>query len=123
MDRKEFERVAGEVVDSLPEMFQRTMDNVHIVVEDVPEPGRKLPGGVRKGSILLGLYEGVPLHRRDTSYGMYPVVPDKITLYQTNIEEICTTDQEIRAKIREVLIHEIGHYYGMSEAEIRRAGY
>jgi predicted Zn-dependent protease with MMP-like domain len=73
--------------------------------------------------MLLGLYEGIPLTRRGVDYGMYPVVPDRITLFKQNIEIIARDEQELRAKIREVLIHEIGHYYGMSETEIRRAGY
>jgi predicted Zn-dependent protease with MMP-like domain len=120
MDRKEFERVAQEAFDALPEKFRETIENVHIVVEDLPGPAT---AGRRSGTLLLGLYEGIPLSRRGTSYGMYPSVPDKITLYQKNIETVAATDQELRACIRDVLIHEIGHYFGMSESEIRRAGY
>jgi predicted Zn-dependent protease with MMP-like domain len=99
------------------------MDNVHIVVEELPAmhlPGRR---GIRSGGLLLGLYEGIPLTRRGAEYGMYPVVPDRITLFRQNIEAVSRNDRELRARIRETLIHEIGHYYGMSESEIRRAGY
>ena len=123
MDREGFEKVVEEVFDSLPPRFHATIDNVHIVVEDQPEARSNARRGIRSGGMLLGLYEGIPLTRRGVDYGMYPVVPDRITLFKHNIEAVAHNDEELRAKIREVLIHEIGHYYGMSETEIRRAGY
>ena len=73
--------------------------------------------------MLLGLYEGIPLNKRGSSYGVYPAVPDKITLYKQNIEQVARTDAGLRAKIRDVLIHEIAHYFGMNEEEVRQAGY
>ena len=123
MDYDEFERVAQAEFDHLPEKFRSAIDNVRIVVaEDAP---RTL--SIRKGysprGVLLGLYEGIPLTRRGTGYGMYPVTPDTITLFQRSIESVSRTDQEVRALIRDTLIHEIGHYFGMSEREIRDAGY
>lgn len=123
MDRELFEKVVEEVFDSLPAQFHATIDNVHIVVEDLPDVRVNARKGIRSGGMLLGLYEGIPLTRRGVDYGMYPVVPDRITLFRKNIEAIARDDHELRAKVREVLIHEIGHYYGMSETEIRRAGY
>ena len=123
MNRDEFEKVVQEVFDSLPERFHETMDNVHIVVEEVPPVRFSSRKGIRSGGLLLGLYEGIPLTRRGVDYGMYPVVPDRITLFRQNIEAVARDDQDLRARIRETLIHEIGHYYGMSESEIRRAGY
>ncbi|RPH31654.1 metallopeptidase family protein [bacterium] len=123
MDRDGFEKVVQEVFDSLPAQFHATMDNVHIVVEELPHARTSARKGIRSGGVLLGLYEGIPLTRRGVDYGMYPVVPDRITLFRQNIEAVSRDEQELRAKIREVLIHEIGHYYGMSETEIRRAGY
>ena len=74
MDREEFERVAQEVFDALPAPFRGAVDNVRIVVGE--RPGRATGGGYRPGTLLLGLYEGVPLTKRDSSYGAYPVVPD-----------------------------------------------
>jgi predicted Zn-dependent protease with MMP-like domain len=123
MDREEFEKVVQEVFDSLPPKFHATIENVYIVVEELPDSRSNARKGIRSGGILLGLYEGIPLTKRGLDYGMYPVVPDRITLFRRNIEAIARDDQELRAKIRDVLIHEIGHYYGMSESEIRRAGY
>lgn len=99
------------------------MENVHIVVEETDLGGARRRAGIRGGSFLLGLYEGVPLTRRGTGYGMYPILPDKITLFKQNIERVARTPEEIRLQIREVLIHEIAHHFGMDEKQIRDAGY
>ncbi|MBP1647337.1 MAG: metallopeptidase family protein [Bacteroidetes bacterium] len=123
MDRDEFEKVVQEVFDSLPPQFHATIDNVHIVVEELPASRSNSRKGIRSGGMLLGLYEGIPLTKRGVDYGMYPVVPDRITLFRQNIQAVSRDDHDLRATIRETLIHEIGHYYGMSETEIRRAGY
>jgi len=77
--------------------------------------------GIGPGSTLFGLYTGVPLTKRTTSYGM--VLPDKITLYRRSIEEGCRTEQEIQTQIRFTLLHEIGHHFGLSEDDLQEAGY
>lgn len=119
----EFERAAQEAFESLPEPLRERVENVHIVVEERPsiETLRRL--GSSRSTLLLGLYEGIPLTKRGMWYGMYPVVPDKITLYRKNIEAVVRSQDELRHKIRDVLIHEIAHYYGMDEDEVRNAGY
>ena len=123
MLREEFEHVMQEVFDTLPEKFRTTFENVRIVVEDVPVETTRRRFSTRGGSMLLGLYEGIPLNKRGADYGVYPVVPDTITLFQKNIEAVSRSEEEVRGRIREVLIHEIGHYFGMTDAEIRKAGY
>jgi len=123
MERAEFERIAQEAFDSLPHELQRKIENVRIVIEDVPAAETLRKSKLSSDAMLLGLYEGIPLDRRGEHYGMYPVVPDTITLYQKNIESVVYSDAEIRQKIREVLVHEIAHYFGMTEQEIRKAGY
>lgn len=122
MDRDKFEEIAERAFHALPKKFRERIENVEIVVED--EPSSDLSSryrGVRKNELLLGLYHGVPLSKRGTGYGMAPTLPDRITLYQKNIERICRTEEEVEEKIYEVLFHEIGHYFGMSEKEIRDA--
>lgn len=120
MTREYFEEIAQHAFDSLPEAFRGRVENVQIVVEDYPSSDAL--DRTRAGKYnLLGLYQGVPLPHRGTSYGMYPVGPDKITLYQKNIERVCQTDAEIEHRIVEVLFHEIGHYFGMNEEQIREA--
>lgn len=114
MDRAQFEDIAEEAYNHLPALFKKKIENVEVVVEDAPAPSGKK-------SMLLGLYHGVPLTKRGTWYGMSPVLPDRISLYQNNIESVCASDEEIRAKVYEVLCHEIGHYFGMDETQIRKA--
>lgn len=123
MELEEFERLAQEAFDSLPKELQERVENVHIVVEE--QPGMDTVRKMRLPSpgSLLGLYEGIPLTRRDSNYGVFPVVPDKITLYRKNIARVAGTDDRIRVTIRDVLIHEIAHHYGMDEDQIRDAGY
>jgi predicted Zn-dependent protease with MMP-like domain len=117
MDREEFEKIVEEEYEALPVRFRATMDNIRIIVEDSPPQGR------RGGGMLLGEYRGIPRSKRGADYGMYPVVPDTITLFKENLEALAAVEPDLRRHIRETLIHEIGHYFGMSEAEIRRAGY
>jgi len=118
--RELFEEIAQRAYDSLPAFFKRKIENVQIVVEDYPSEDA-LSRSKASRSNLLGLYQGVPLPHRGTSYGMYPVAPDKITLYQKNIERVCRDEQEIERRIVEVLFHELGHYFGMDEQAVRRA--
>ena len=70
---------------------------------------------------MIGLYSGIPYTHRNTWYA--GTVPDRIILFQSNIEAICRSKEELTAKIREVVIHEIAHYFGMTDKEIREAGY
>jgi len=123
MTRKEFEDLVQEAFDGLPEHFRQQIENVRIIVDDVETPQTRRNVGIRAGSMLLGLYEGVPLNRRGEGYGMYPVVPDTITLFQRNIEYVARGEADLRRRVKEVLIHELAHYFGMDEEEIRKAGY
>ena len=123
MTREEFEHVVAESFEILPEKFKEAVENVGIVVEDQPDDDIVRSMRLPSRRSLLGLYQGVPLTKRGTWYGMSPTVPDKISLYQENIELECRNPATLKEKIAEVLIHELGHYFGMSEKEIRKAGY
>jgi predicted Zn-dependent protease with MMP-like domain len=120
--QEEFEEIAHQEFGRLPAAFRDRLENVHILVEENDLKRQRRRQGERS-SMLLGLYEGVPLSRRGTDYGVYPVVPDRITLFQENIELTVASVEELRERIREVMIHEIAHHFGMSEKEIRDAGY
>jgi predicted Zn-dependent protease with MMP-like domain len=120
MTREKFENIAEEVFEGLPKLFGDKIDNVHITVEDYPSDDVMHKTHVSK-TTLLGLYQGIPLTHRGTWYGTNPTTPDKISLYQANIEAVCQNDEEVSDRIREVLLHELGHYFGMSESEIRNA--
>ncbi len=123
MSREEFEKIVEEAFELLPQKFKSAIENVGILVEDYPDDELTRKVGLSSRRHLLGLYQGVPLQKRGSWYGMSPTLPDKISLYQKNIEQSCRSDQEIKEKIAEVLVHEIGHYFGMTEEEIRAAGF
>lgn len=123
MTRQEFESIVERSFERLPEQFKNAIDNVGVFVEDYPDIEIVQKMKLRSKHHLLGLYQGVPLPFRGSWYGATPVTPDKISLYQKNIEAESTSVAEVEKKIIEVLIHEIGHYFGMSEEELRAAGY
>jgi predicted Zn-dependent protease with MMP-like domain len=116
MTRERFQQLVEEAIDSIPRRFAEAIVNVAIVVED--RPSQELLDEMEMGpdDVLLGLYQGIPLPDRQ-SYGN--ALPDKITLYQREIEDDCGGDEdEIIVAIGETLIHELGHYFGLSEDEI-----
>ncbi len=123
MDTERFHQLAENALELLPEHFQELITNAVIVVEDYPDNEIVTSMNLPSRRHLLGLYQGIPLTRRNTSYGMVPVTPDKITLFQKNIESVCRTESEVQGKVLEVLIHEIAHHFGMNEEEVRAAGY
>ncbi len=92
------------------------MKNVDVVIEDRASQELLSELGLRSPSELLGLYQGVPLDRRGFYYGN--VLPDKITLFQIPIELMCKTKEEVEEKVKEVVIHEVGHYFGLDEERL-----
>jgi predicted Zn-dependent protease with MMP-like domain len=123
MNQEAFEEIVQSTFDLLPEKFRDAVDNVAILVEDYPSDDLVARMNLPSRHHLLGLYTGVPLPLRGTFYGSSPVVPDRIFLYRKNIEAAARTEAGLRDKIHEVLVHEIGHYLGMNEQEIRAAGF
>lgn len=121
MTHDEFYAVVLTTFESLPEQFQEVIENLGITVEEFPTPEIVQQMKLRSKRDLLGLYQGTPLPARGSWYGMSPVAPDAIYLYKENIER--EGRGRLEELIREVLLHEIGHYFGMSEEEIRAAGY
>lgn len=116
MDRQEFERVAGEVLDTLPVEFRKRIRNVAILVEDFPAGQQQPePGGPTR--LLLGLFHGTPRTRK--SFFDLPTGPDYVVLYKGNIEAVCSSEAEIREQIRRTVIHELGHYFGMDEEQLK----
>ena len=121
--REEFEQIVEEALEKLPQLFQSSLQNIGITVEDYPDDAAVRLLRLPSKHNLLGLYQGIPLTRRGSSYGVAPTAPDRILLFQKNIEATCSSRECLVEKIREVLIHEIGHYFGMDEKQIRAAGY
>jgi predicted Zn-dependent protease with MMP-like domain len=108
MERERFEALVAEALDEIPVKFRKLIDNVNVMVEEDCPPGTN----------LLGLYHGVPYpYRSPASYGNYP--PDVITIYKRPIESISRTDEDIKDQVRLTVLHEVGHYFGLGEAELR----
>ena len=116
MDKKSFEELVERAYSSIPEEFRKKIENVVITVEDYPTRDDLQTLKLRRDSLLLGLYRGVPLPKR--SVWQVASFPDEIVIYQKDIERICRNEREIEDKVNEVLIHEIGHYFGLSDREI-----
>jgi predicted Zn-dependent protease with MMP-like domain len=117
MSRDEFRALVEEALREIPRRFRAAMKNVAVVVED--EPPRYVLEEMEMDpdeESLFGLYQGTPLTERNWGYGN--ALPDRISIYQRPIEEACEDDDEIRDCIAETVIHEFGHYFGMSEEEI-----
>jgi len=121
LSREDFESLVDEALSSLPEEVQRWLDNVAIVVADRPSPEQQARTGMGPGSLLFGLYEGVPKTRRGVTYG--EVVPDKILIFQRPIEMVCRTPAQVRSQVRRTVLHEIGHHLGLDEDELEDSGY
>src|SRR5438034_359165 len=116
MKREDFVKVAEETLDSLPEEFRIRIQNVAILVEDCPTNQRPPKLGQQR-RLLLGIFQGVPATKKsvfDLSVG-----PAHIILYQRNIESVCASEIEVRHQIRQTLIHELGHYFGMTEQQLK----
>lgn len=117
MTRERFQRLVHEAVTLIPKRFRREMKNLALVVEDEPSGDLLAEMEIEPPDSLYGLYQGVPLPERTWGFGN--ALPDRITIFQRPIEEDCDGDEdEVRAVIGETLIHEVGHYFGMSEEEI-----
>jgi predicted Zn-dependent protease with MMP-like domain len=106
-----FDECVEDALRTLPDRFASAVENVAIVVDRDSPP-----------SSLLGLYHGIPLTKRD-SQSYSGVQPDIITLYQQAICAFCHSDDEVAAQVRIVVLHEIGHYFGISDARLRELGW
>jgi predicted Zn-dependent protease with MMP-like domain len=117
MTREEFRTLVEEAIDTIPRKFAQKVRNVAVVIEDEASEALLEEMELEHPRELLGLYQGTPLNERGWGYGN--TLPDRITLFQRSIEDDCNDDEdEIVVAIGETLIHELGHYFGMSEEQI-----
>lgn len=117
MTREDFRELVEEAIDTIPRKFAREVRNLAIVIEDQASDELLDEMDLDHPRELLGLYQGTPLNERGWGYGN--ALPDRITLFQQSIEEDCADDEdEIVVAIGETLIHELGHYFGMTEEQI-----
>ncbi|OLC17295.1 MAG: hypothetical protein AUH29_02630 [Candidatus Rokubacteria bacterium 13_1_40CM_69_27] len=118
MTRREFEALVERALRRLPKKFKDKLANVAVVVEDWADDETLRDVGIEPPDTLYGLYRGVELTRRDSAYGN--VLPDTITIYQGPIEEDCADPEEMTELVRETVIHEIGHYFGLDDETMHR---
>ena len=116
MDRQAFEKLVADAIRLIPARFRREMENLALVVEDEPDAALLAEMGIEPPDSLYGLYQGIPLPERHWAEGNR--LPDRITIFQRPIEQDAEDDEDARDMIAETLIHEVGHYFGLSEEEI-----
>jgi predicted Zn-dependent protease with MMP-like domain len=111
-----FQELVDEAIASLPDRFRDAMTNIAIIIEDEPSDAQLAEVEVEPPDTIYGLYEGIPLPERQWAHGN--VLPDKVTLFRVPIIEDAVDDDDVVVGVGETLIHEIGHYFGLSEEEI-----
>lgn len=116
MDDLEFEKLVGEALDLLPKEFADKLENVGVTFENWPSPVQVSKLRLGRRSLLFGLYEGIPLTKRSNYTG---VMPDKITIFKYPILMVSRSPDDVRERVRRTVIHEIGHHFGLSDAELR----
>jgi len=121
VSREEFEQLVADALATLPPQIIDRMDNVAITVQEWPSRNQLDSSRVPPGSTLFGLYQGVPLTRRSSHYGMVP--PDRITIFRGPLTRYFATPEAIAEQVRKTVVHEIAHHFGMGEAQIAGLGY
>ncbi len=116
MDRADFEQLVAEALGTIPRRFKNAMRNLAILVEEEPSDEILLEMEIDPPDTLFGLYQGIPLTERGASYGN--VLPDRILIFKGPHEREAEDEDDLVISIAETLIHEVGHYFGLSEEEI-----
>ncbi len=116
VSREEFEELVARALDDLPEDFAELLQNVAVVVEEEPTAEDLESVGLDpEEDDLFGLYLGVPLTERDTFYGS---LPDRVAIYRGPILRACTSRREVIREVRDTVVHELGHHFGLLDEEM-----
>lgn len=117
----DFDRLIFDAINELPENLKKYLSNISIVVQDKPDSRIIEKLRLKSNTRLLGLFEGIPLSRRSVWHS--GSIPERITIYQKNIEAYCHSEEEIKRRVKNVVRHEVAHFFGFTEKEIRDKGY
>jgi predicted Zn-dependent protease with MMP-like domain len=112
---KEYEELITLGINAIPPLYQKYLQNVAFIVEDIPTEEQRVRLNLYPNETLFGLYEGVPLPQRG---GMTKLLPDKITLFKLPMLSVCTSFDELKEMIRHTIWHEVAHYYGLNHKRI-----
>lgn len=115
---EQFDALITRAMDDLPQEYIEGLNNVAIVMADEPTEEQKVKMKLRENTVLLGLYEGIPLTQRGNAYTF--VLPDKITLFKHSILRVVHNDDELFEQIKRTLWHEIAHYYGLNHEHMHK---
>lgn len=121
MKRRDFERLVEEALGQIPELFQTHLEGVVIIVEDSPPEELLEQMGMEEDETLFGYYEGTPGTDYWRDGGMFDAgmtLPDRIYIFQGPIEEVCETREAMVEEVRLTVMHEVGHFFGLSEEEV-----
>ena len=117
MERESFEELVRQALATLPKEIAERMSNVDVEVQERPTEQQLRSLGVPSGQTLLGLYQGIPLTRRTSGYNL--VSPDRITIFQRPLELMSRGDDDLVARVRDTVIHEIAHHFGISDERLQ----
>lgn len=120
LDARAFDRLVGEALAGLPPEVRRWLDNVEVLVADLPSRVQLDDVDLDDPLDLLGLYEGTPLTERGASHGM--VEPDRVTLFRLSILAVCRTLDEVRVEVRQTVVHEFAHHFGIGDERLDELG-
>lgn len=118
MNQEEFEKAVEQGIKAVPEKFLKKLENIDICIEDEPNFQQMEKIKCRKGFLIFGLYEGIPLTKR-THYAQ--VLPDKITIFKKPIERVAHSKEKVEEIVKNTVWHEIAHHFGMNEKQVREA--
>ena len=116
-----FSTLLDDAIKELPDEFRKRLENVAIILEDYPSPELLARMEVSEDETLFGLYEGVPLTER--GHFEAPLLPDRILIFQREIEDACDSPEEVKEELKITLVHEIAHFFGMDDDYLEELGH
>jgi predicted Zn-dependent protease with MMP-like domain len=121
LSRDDFQELVRQALEQVPESFRSHLENLSVDVEDMPDRTTCESVGLDDPRRLLGLYHGTPLTKRSVEQPFR--YPERVVLYQANIQRVCRTRRQIVEQVRRTVLHEIGHHFGLDEDDLDELGY
>jgi len=116
VDDKTFKQIVSEAIDAIPDQRAQHIKNLAFVVEDTPTEEQRQKNNLKPNQTLLGLYEGIPLTKRNGNYNL--VLPDKITIFKNPTEASANSLDQLKKVVHNTVWHEVAHYYGLGHGRI-----